>query len=284
MARTKDLTSISSDKGVKWNFDDPADSLNKLYEKIVGKADDTVSWYQDSKKSKKFGAITFRIFAICLGAIAGVIPVLIQIFQSKNPAGEIWLQPAFASVALAVAAFLIILDRFLGFSAGWMRYVKTFQVVNILIDNFKLDWEIDSSSWTGGKPTPAQVQATLIRFKTFVQSVNEAVQSETNQWAQEFQSIIAQLDESAKTPIPVYQLGAVNVTVTNGELSLKGWFISLDSSPKLIKGGKTCAINNIVPGNHVIQVSGEIGGKAVQDEKVVTVTSGGAVEVSFTLV
>jgi low affinity Fe/Cu permease len=60
-------------------------------------------------------------------AVAGVLPVLSQILDAGS--SGIVIQPAWATVALAIAAALIVLDRFFGFSSAWARYMVTGQAI-----------------------------------------------------------------------------------------------------------------------------------------------------------
>jgi low affinity Fe/Cu permease len=71
-------------------------------------------------------------------AVAGVLPVLSQILGEGS---SVVIQPAWATVALAIAVALVALDRFFGFSSAWARYMATGQAISAALNQFRLDWQ-----------------------------------------------------------------------------------------------------------------------------------------------
>ena len=74
-------------------------------------------------------------------AIAGILPVPAQIFDAGS---SVVIQPAWASVALAIAVALVALDRFFGFSSAWARYMTTEQAISSALNQFMLEWQQSS--------------------------------------------------------------------------------------------------------------------------------------------
>ena len=62
-----------------------------------------------------------RVAALLLGAIAALLPILSEIFVAEDDTPVF--APGWASVALAIAAALVAIDRYLGASSAWMRYM-----------------------------------------------------------------------------------------------------------------------------------------------------------------
>jgi len=214
------------------------------------------------------------------GTVAGIIPILAQILTEN---GKPRIQPAWASVALGIAAAFVLLDRFFGFSSAWMRYIATKLNIRQLTQEFQLDWEADKTAWLGAEPTSDQLRSTLARFKAFVTQINTIVRQETDAWIQEFQSTLKQIDEAAKAKAAVSELGAVNITVANGDACDDGWNLSIDRGSSTKQRGKTAAIRDLVPRIHSIKIDGVIGGKPKQAEAALSIVAGGTATIQLTL-
>jgi hypothetical protein len=221
-----------------------------------------------------------RAGSIAMGTIAGIIPILAQIFIRD---GHPLVQPAWASVALGIAAALVLLDRYFGFSSAWMRYISTELNLRQLTQEFQMDWESDKAAWLGSEPTPDQLRATFARFKAFVTQVNTIVRQETDAWIQEFQSTLKEIDEAAKTKVAINELGAVNIVVTNGDTCDDGWDLSIDRGSIKNYHGKTAGVADLTRGIHTIKVEGKIEGELQQAEAAVSIAPGATANAQFTL-
>jgi conflict system pore-forming effector with SLATT domain len=265
---------------LSWERGNVVRSLETLFEYITKEAESAINWYLRQKRSKQNRARLLRFCSIIAGTIAGLIPILGQIF-AKN--GQPIIQPAWASVALGITAALVLLDRFFGYSSAWMRYIATELNIRQLTQELQLDWEADKATWLGSEPTPDQLRSTLARFKAFVTQVNTIVRQETDAWIQEFQSTLKQIDEAAKAKVAVSELGAVNITVTNGDACDDGWNLSIDQGNPTNHRGKTAGVGDLVPGIHTLKVNGLIGGNPKQAEAAISVTAGGTATAQMTL-
>jgi hypothetical protein len=263
-----------------WEAGKVLTSLETLFDRIAYEAETAITWYIRAKRPKQQWAMFLRVSAIGAGTIAGIIPILAQIFVRD---GHPVIQPAWSSVALGTAAALVLLDRFFGFSSAWMRYVATELDIRQLTQEFQLDWESDKAAWHSAEPTPDQLRSTLARFKAFVTQVNTIVRQETDAWIQEFQSTLKQIDEAAKAKAAVSDLGAVNVVVTNGDACDDGWRVSIDAGNPRNYRGKTAGFRDVVPGIHTLKVEGAIAGNHRQAEAAVSVTAGGTANIQLTL-
>jgi hypothetical protein len=265
---------------LSWEAGKIVSSLEALFERITKEAESAINWYLRAKRPKQRWAMFLRVGSIAFGTIAGVIPILAQIFTKD---GQPMIQPAWASVALGMAAAFVLLDRFFGFSSAWMRYIATELNIRQLTQEFQLDWESDKAAWLGSEPTPDQLRSTLARFKAFVTQVNTIVRQETDAWIQEFQSTLKQIDEAAKAKAAVSELGAINITVANGDSCDDGWSLSIDQGNLTNQRGKTAGVRDLVPGIHTIKVEGRIGGNPKQAEAAISVTAGGTAAAQLTL-
>ena len=75
---------------------------------------------------------------IALGTAAAVLPVLSEIYTTN---GRPSIPPGWATIALALAAGLVGLDHFFGFSSGWMRYRDTELQLTRLRHQFGYAWQ-----------------------------------------------------------------------------------------------------------------------------------------------
>lgn len=126
-----------------WERGKVLSSLEALFDRITKEAEAAIGWYLRAKRPKQVWARLLRFGSIMAGTIAGLIPILAQIF-AKN--GQPIIQPAWASVALGIAAAFVLLDRFFGFSSAWMRYIATELNIRQLTQEFNLDWESDKAA------------------------------------------------------------------------------------------------------------------------------------------
>jgi len=271
-----DLADLSWDNGSKRAS---IDALGRFVRKT---AQDAIAWYCKSRQRKKSGAIWSRAGAIVLGSLAAIVPLLSPLLLED---GKPWLSPAWASVSVALAAALIALDRFFGFSSGWTRYITTELRLHKLLDDFQIQWEAEKASWKGAEPDDTQVRRMLDKAKAFASQVHTQIVNETNAWVAEFQSTLRQLDEAAKAKAEsdVPRLGALNVVVSNGRQCPGGWSLTIDDGTPRPCTGSTAAVDGLVPGTHTLKVRGTISSKPKQAETVVVVPPGGVATAELTL-
>src|SRR5210317_1878014 len=133
-----DLKPGSFPDDLKWTENGATASLEMLYQFVNDECDRATKWYFDKKKTMKFLGYVFRVGSILALSIAGVIPILGEIYEKGDVPG---LSPAWATFALAVAGVLIFLDRFGGYTSGWIRYIRTAQTLSRLQSDFRIEWE-----------------------------------------------------------------------------------------------------------------------------------------------
>ena len=96
---------------------------------------------------------------------------------------------------------------------------------------------------------------------------------ETDAWAAEFQSNLAELEKTLKTTKESPKPGSIHVKVANAQ-RFESVVIRLnDKQVKEIKGVSECLIENIPPGNYEVSVTAAKDGKSYQDNRIVEVPS-----------
>ncbi len=178
-----------------WSPGQASESLSKVYRHASGQCHDAITWYLQSMRGKRRGAVSFRLGAIVAASAAGILPILTMIFTTD---GRPAFSPAWASVAIGIAAALVLLDRFFGSSTGWMRFIRTEMHLRQLHQESEMNRERERATWAGQEPSAEQVQQMFGRASAFVTRVSEIVRQETEEWVMEFQSTLRQHDEAAR--------------------------------------------------------------------------------------
>jgi len=179
-----------------WGPEHARQSLDVIYQHAVSVASQAISWYLTARRPKRRWAQRLRVGAIIMVAVAGVLPVLSQIFGAGS---SVEIQPAWASVALAIAVALVALDRFFGFSSAWARYMATGQAISAALNQFRLDWQKSSRKLSADELTRDSIDHLLDLAKTLVRKTDDLVQAETLQWVKEFRETLTEIERSAES-------------------------------------------------------------------------------------
>lgn len=275
MAKTADIKP-NPFPDLNWKDGEEGRSLDKLAAYAMGEAEQAILWYLEKKRSKRRGARFFRGGAIVLAGIAGLIPVLPAIASFE-------VDPAWATVVAAVAAVMVAWDRFMGYTSGWVRFILAQQEISRVLEVFRLEWEGHRQAMEGEPPDGEQAAAMIQHCKVLLQQVQGIVQQETQSWAMEFQNVIKELDEAVKATERTRQLGAINLSIANGDEVAGEWTLKVDGGAATSHSGKQGAINHLAPGIHTIAIHGTIDGKEGSAEKAVDVAAGAIATVELTL-
>jgi hypothetical protein len=335
-------------------FAAPLKSLIGLTEDFVQRQ--YLDWYKSKRRAFGRAGRGFRVAAICLTAVGGLFPLVIEIFHKSAarhqlaewqqfavtngvvtltnlPAGlagirptrcDWLLDPTWAAVLLAIAATLVLLDRFFGSTSGWVRFSLAAQQLENALTEFRFAMQAERLSWNSVEPSVAQAQAAMAKVEAFVRQVGAVVLEETKTWADEFSTMLKELDQREKAAAEAQDKATaeakqkaeaeakqraeteakekaaaaakanaalaakpptrLQITVTNGDQCPKGWKLGVDDQPATDRTGKE-AQAEVTPGTHVVRVTGELNGKPAKDEKKdVTVAAGQTVKVELTLV
>jgi SMODS and SLOG-associating 2TM effector domain 2 len=172
-----------------WSADDHRAPLDALYEYAVATAHQARQWYVDRHEAKRRWGRTLRLFAILMGVIAVIVPILAQLW-SEVP-------PGLSTVAIALGAVFISLDRFFGASAGWMRFIQAEQRLTERLSRFEFDWAAIQLASTD--PTDsAALSAHLDLVRGLVEDVQRIVADETSMWIEEFNNGLALVESNLK--------------------------------------------------------------------------------------
>ncbi len=180
---------------LNWTADEAIASLENLYGFVNVVASRAIKWYFSAKKSKRIMGYLFRIGALVAVTVSGLIPVLGVIFVEE---GKPIISPAYATISLVFAAFFISLDKFGGYTTGWIRYIRTGQALSELQDCFRVEWEKQRFVLHEGKAESEEVLQAIDKCKEFLTQVHKTVRAETDQWAQNFRKILQEFEDKTQ--------------------------------------------------------------------------------------
>jgi hypothetical protein len=267
---------------LSWQTGQVSESLTKLRDYAVGSVMESIVWYQNSKRPKRRAGRALRFLAIVLGSLAGMIPVLAQLLTRD---GHTYLNPLWSAIAIAMAATLVLVDKFYGCTSAWVRYLLAELELQELQKSFTFEWESARLTAQHPEPTLEQAVAMLLSCRKFLLAAHGVVRDETQKWAAEFQSLLRDLEEASKAAAQARaHPGAIHVTVTNGPDSTGGWQLTVDENMPRSASGRDCAVGDVQPGIRIVRASGQLKGKAAHAQLPVQVTAGGITSVELTLV
>lgn len=194
-SKTKDLIPGAFPQELNWTNAQILKSLDELYKFVNNECERAICWYYSKKKSKTIFGFMFRIGAILFITFAGIIPILSEIIR---PESGFRISPSWATIALAFAALCITLDRFGGYTSGWIRYVRTGQALVNLQSIFQIDWVKEKIVLQNASMDYEKTEAAILKCRDFLFQVNAIVRAETDVWAEDFQKVLVGLDKYAK--------------------------------------------------------------------------------------
>jgi hypothetical protein len=255
-------------------------SLQSVYDHTLAEARALQGWYQRDTKHKGFWAKNLRLVAVVATSIGGAIPMLAQVIKLPviGPIDPIW-----STIMIAVGAAALGLDRFFGFSSGWIRSMTASLNIEAWLKEYEYDWALQRSMLAGSRPTPAQAQMMIQKSTAFTAKISATVQEETRQWTEEFQASLKTLDQSMKRQATSADPGTLVIHVTNGSDATDGWKVKVNSRPEETHRGKSAVLTGLYAGTHQVVLSGKISGKEVFAEAAAEVKAGGTSTVDVTL-
>jgi hypothetical protein len=164
-----------------------AEGVETAYEQALRRASEAVVWYERAKDRKKRPAIALRFLAIVIGGLGTITPIVVSMLS--DPLGKRLLPSA--SMFAAIAVGCVALDKFFGFSSGWMRYMSAMLELQEKIESFEFAWARERLKRASSSPTPESQIADLDMIAAFVSSISRVIRSETQAWAGEFKTVLA---------------------------------------------------------------------------------------------
>ncbi|WP_375765612.1 DUF4231 domain-containing protein [Archangium gephyra] len=264
--------------------------LQELYTSVVKKAQDAISWYDARKRRHKNRALFYRITAIVLAGAASIVPIVLAMVppdQGWNPAR--WVP--IASILAAASAGCIGIDKLVGNSASWMRYLTTMLDLEAQLEALQFAWARRAlEAQTLKASNDDNLIASLNLLQEALAQANQSVKTETMEWVALFsgnlqeveKSIVAQRAALATLPTPSY--GALKLEVTNTDtLDGQQYEVQLGESKLLTHSGPTKAFTGLAIGLLAIRVTATRKKTPVSAEEVVAIRPGETTVVKLSL-
>ena len=103
------------------------------------------------------------------------------------------------TLLIAGTGLCILLDRFGGFTSGWVRYVKAWLEIERLKQSFQFQWEeLSLRPLADGEDKVTRAQVLLQLASLANANLWQTVSSETAAWAQEFTATLGHLETEIK--------------------------------------------------------------------------------------
>ncbi len=217
-----------------WEPNAPAASLEAFAKALVFEPlEVAIAWYFAAKNHKKLAGRALRVLTWATAGVAVIIPVAIETYR-RNDGGlnAMGLRAGHASLALLLAAGLLWLDRFYGFTSGWLRYMEVCQRLLELRDRFTIEWAMVHVGWPEGAPKPEHVREAMDRVLAMNAQVHAVVRDETKAWVAEFRDALRQLEEQVQRRHEAQQQQGqggleVEAELPEGARLPEGWSLSV---------------------------------------------------------
>ncbi len=158
-----------------------AESVSKLYERVVLAAENSIDWYLRKKESRKRGALACSFFALAFLLLGMLVPATLLV-DPEFP------YPNLGYVLILASGACMLVNRLFGYSSGWMRYLRAAFTLKRQLEEFQLDWALVRSEMGGDPVDPKQTARLLNGLKRMTQQMNRLVEEETDLWLREFGS------------------------------------------------------------------------------------------------
>jgi hypothetical protein len=188
-------------------------ALERMVKEAIKTANDDLAWYNNRAKHVKRMSRGMRRWAIYLGILGGVCPLLgesvfggigalltgLFIAGTEESLARDAISGVSASgtglVLFALAAGCLLIDQVFGYSSSWMRYRLAELRLGKLVRTFKLDVESELAMFEGRSLPHEQAKSILTRLKAFVAGLEDIRIEETETWVAEFKAGLLQMEQ-----------------------------------------------------------------------------------------
>ena len=180
---------------LSWKDADVEISLAELRRYVESEAQKQIVWYYAKKRRKSQVSTALRFASILLFVAGGLIPI---IKATLLPDAIKTLPFDFGQsgyLLIGLAAGCVGLDRFFGYSTGWIRYITTAMAIEKSLEEYRMEWARNMAKLRGAAPNEQQLDQLIQTCEAFILAFKGQVEQETKAWVAEFQSNLAQLEK-----------------------------------------------------------------------------------------
>jgi hypothetical protein len=249
--RPIDSTPLSVDK---WDAAKAPAEIKDFSQKSLERADWYIAWYQKTKRAKARWSKFIRATCILLFILTALVPISNAYFGKYFHAADGTSQFLNLGYIFAtLGAGLLSLDKFYGFSAGWVRINAAITDLQNAKRNFRIVFE--TAVMTQAPDTIEGFKALVEQIRAFDDNVTAIVKCETDQWGREFQAGNAQLSEFFQTKLNEQKPGDLQVNIADAQL-YKSVELSLNGSPNGSITGGARLLSSLPPDNYELTLRG----------------------------
>ncbi len=174
-----DLQPLDWSPDLDWRPPTAAASLESARATVVEQGTVADAWYlaHHGKKATWAKAARFAIAATL--AVGALFPALALANRDLDVA-------SWGYIALAVAGGIYGIDRGMGYSSAWRRYMVTSARIKTRLARAALEWELLRAPLAGRHPTEDEVVERLRYLLGLTDELHRLVEAETDQWSAEF--------------------------------------------------------------------------------------------------
>lgn len=180
---------------LSWKDPDVENSILELRRYVENEAQRQIAWYYAKKTWKARISTALRFASILLFVMGGLVPI-IKATLGPDAINKLPFDFGQAGYLLiGIAAGCIGLDRFFGYSTGWIRYITTAMAIEKSLEEYRMEWARNITKLRGAPPNEQQLDQLIQTCETFSLAIRTQVEQETKAWVAEFQSNLAQLEK-----------------------------------------------------------------------------------------
>jgi hypothetical protein len=184
---------------LSWKDSDIDSSLKILCRFVESAAQAELGWYERKRKIRAQISTTLRFAAILLFVFGGLVPIVKATLSPESMRSIPFDFGQAGYLFIGIAAGCVGMDRFFGYSTGWIRYSTTALALEKSLDEFRMEWARDIAKLRGAAPDENQLDRLILTCETFVVAIREQVEQETKAWIVEFQGTLAQLEKDLQS-------------------------------------------------------------------------------------
>lgn len=236
---------IAQSPAVAWTQATGTKIIEEMQRKSLERADKYFKWYLTTKREKAKYSKIIRFSCILLFTLTAVVPLVNSFGEAQK------VPPNLGYILATFGAGLLFLDRFYGFSTGWVRVNRTLTEIGDSIRNFT--FLMQTSIHLNSPDTPQGFQALADTIRTFNDNISAIIKSETSNWEKEFQSGSEELQKYFKDYLTEQKPGDLKITVVNYSTYLSIELFFNDVSKGMILGGAKL-FRSLTPENYEIKI------------------------------
>ena len=179
------LFPLCSDNASNGNNLEEEIDLAFLTNEVIKASEALVNWYNNKIIYRRRWARVLRFLMILSAGIATLIPLLAEVIKINNVP---LISPGFSAVFIAFSGIIFAMEKYFGHANAWIRFVKAKLELESKIKQLKLQWLEVNLQQQMDKYDDVQTWLTIL--KNHQLAVTSIVETETDTWIQEFQSVI----------------------------------------------------------------------------------------------